>query len=69
MSIIENKIFKIHAVCCVCDEPVDGRYKRGSNYYCAEDYQKESIEELRGNTQNEKIREEVKRFTKPAEEE
>ncbi len=33
-----NAFRKVRVRCCVCNTPTDERYKRGTKYYCADDY-------------------------------
>jgi hypothetical protein len=40
------------ASCSICSEPTDERYKRNDIYYCADHYEKESVEEQRENEKN-----------------
>lgn len=53
---------KIKAVCRICGEPTDERYKIGDKFYCADHFQKESIEEKRGNRENEIALKKHKKF-------
>ncbi len=62
MAIIEDKIFKIRARCVECNTWVDGRYKIGKYYYCADDYSKEEPSEVLGNKANERRREKFKKL-------
>ena len=48
--------------CKICNEPTTGEYRRGENFYCADHFEKTSVQELIANNNWDIIRKRFRRF-------
>lgn len=55
---------KVKTKCAVCGEYVDGTYRRGKNYYCADDFEQTSPAEKLATAKTKREEKEIKRFLK-----